>query len=49
MAVISKNGKSAYVITFFISYKIPEKSRKILKNIKKIPGIPETAEIAKFG
>ena len=49
MAVITKKGKLAYVITFFISWKIPENSRKILKNIEIIPGIPETAKIAKFG
>ena len=49
MAVITKKGKLAYVITFFISWKIPEKSRKILKNTKKIPGTPETAKIAKIG
>jgi len=49
MAIIAKNRKLAYVITFFISWKIPEKSRKNLKNIQKIPGIPEIAKIAKFG
>ena len=49
MAVITKKGKLAYVITFFIGWKIPENSRKILKNIEIIPGIPETAKIAKIG
>ena len=49
MAIITKKGKLAYVITFFISWKIPENSRKILKNIEIIPSIPETAKIAKIG
>jgi len=37
----------AYIIIIFICWEIPNKSEKILKNIKKIPNIENRAVIAK--
>ena len=48
-AVIAKNGQLAYVIKNFIGQEIPNKSEKILKNIRKLPNIENGAVIATNG